>query len=61
MATKLKVTLVRSTIDRQKTQKLTVKGLGLRKLNHSVVLEDTDAIRGMIRKVQHLVAVEPAE
>ena len=61
MATKLKVTLVRSTIDRQKTQKATVKGLGLRKLNHSVVLEDTDAIRGMIRKVQHLVAVEPAE
>ena len=61
MATKLKVTLVRSTIDRQKTQKLTVKGLGLRKLNHSVVLEDTDSIRGMIRKVQHLVTVEPAE
>jgi large subunit ribosomal protein L30 len=61
MATKLKVTLVRSTIDRQKTQKATVKGLGLRKLNHSVVLEDTDAIRGMIRKVQHLVAVEPVE
>ena len=61
MATKLKVTLVRSTIDRQKTQKLTVKGLGLRKLNHSVVLEDTDSIRGMIRKVQHLVTVEPVE
>jgi large subunit ribosomal protein L30 len=61
MATKLKVTLVRSTIDRQKTQKATVKGLGLRKLNHSVVLEDTDSIRGMIRKVQHLVTVEPAE
>lgn len=61
MATKLKVTLVRSTIDRQKTQKATVKGLGLRKLNHSVVLEDTDSIRGMIRKVQHLVTVEPVE
>ena len=61
MATKLKVTLVRSTIDRQAKQKATVKGLGLRKLNHSVVLEDTDSIRGMIRKVQHLVTVEPAE
>jgi large subunit ribosomal protein L30 len=61
MATNLKVTLVRSTIDRQKKQKATVKGLGLRKLNHSVVLEDTDSIRGMIRKVQHLVTVEPAE
>lgn len=61
MAGKLKVTLVRSTIDRDKSQKQTVNGLGLRKLNHSVVLEDTRAVRGMIRKVQHLVAVEPAE
>ncbi len=61
MAKKLKVTLVRSTIDRQKTQKETVRGLGLRRLHHSVVLEDTPAVRGMIRKVQHLVAVEPVE
>jgi large subunit ribosomal protein L30 len=61
MAQKLKVTLVRSTIDRDKKQKATVKGLGLRKLNSSAVLEDTHAIRGMIRKVQHLVAVEPVE
>lgn len=61
MALKLKVTLVRSTIDRDKKQKETVRGLGLRKLNSSAVLEDTPAIRGMIRKVQHLVAVEPVE
>lgn len=61
MAQKLKVTLVRSTIDRDKKQKATVRGLGLRKLNSSAVLEDTNAIRGMIRKVQHLVAVEPLE
>jgi large subunit ribosomal protein L30 len=61
MAHKLKVTLVRSTIDRDKKQKATVKGLGLRKLNSSAILEDTLAIRGMIRKVQHLVAVEPVE
>lgn len=61
MALKLKVTLVRSAIDRPQTQKATVKGLGLRKINQSVVLEDSDAIRGMIRKVQHLVAVEPEE
>ncbi|MEM9461797.1 MAG: 50S ribosomal protein L30 [Myxococcota bacterium] len=61
MADKLKVTLVRSTIDRPETQKRTVTGLGLRKLGSSVVLEDTRAIRGMIRKVQHLVAVEPAD
>lgn len=61
MAKNLKITLVRSTIDRQASQKATVRGLGLRKLNHSVIREDTDAIRGMVRKVQHLVAVEPAE
>ncbi|MEM7159798.1 MAG: 50S ribosomal protein L30 [Myxococcota bacterium] len=61
MADKLKVTLVRSTIDRPLTQKRTVTGLGLRKLNSSAILEDTRAVRGMIRKVQHLVAVEPAE
>ncbi|MCA9694830.1 MAG: 50S ribosomal protein L30 [Myxococcales bacterium] len=61
MALKLKVTLVRSPIDRTETQKATVRGLGLRRLHRSVVLEDTPSIRGMIRKVQHLVAVEPAE
>jgi large subunit ribosomal protein L30 len=59
MAHKLKVTLVRSTIDRTFKQKETVRGLGLRRLNHSVELEDTHAIRGMIRKVQHLIEVEP--
>ena len=61
MALKLKVTLVHSTIDRSEAQKRTVKGLGLRRLHHSVILEDTRAIRGMIRKVQHLVRVEPAD
>ena len=61
MALKLKVKLVHSTIDRPETQKATVRGLGLRRLNHSVVLEDTPSIRGMIRKVQHLVTVAPAD
>ena len=61
MALKLKVTLVRSPIDRTQKQKATVRGLGLRRLHHSVVLEDSHAIRGMIRKVQHLVTVEPAQ
>ncbi|MCH9681400.1 MAG: 50S ribosomal protein L30 [Deltaproteobacteria bacterium] len=61
MADKLKVTLVRSTIHRSIKQKQTIVGLGLRKLNSSAVVEDTHAVRGMIRKVQHLVAVEPAE
>lgn len=61
MALKLKVTLVRSPIHREASQKETVKGLGLRRLNHSRVLEDTQSIRGMIRKIQHLVTVEPAD
>ena len=59
MAHKLKVTLVRSTIDRTQKQKETVRGLGLRRINHCVELEDTHAVRGMIRKVQHLLQVEP--
>lgn len=61
MALKLKVTLVRSPIKRPRAQKATVEGLGLRKLNKSRILEDTPSIRGMIRKVQHLVKVEPAD
>ncbi len=59
MAHKLRVKLVRSTIDRPVTQKATVRGLGLRRLHHEVVLEDTASIRGMIRKVQHLITVQP--
>jgi large subunit ribosomal protein L30 len=61
MAKKLKVTLVRSTIDRDQKQKATVRGLGLRKLHSTKVLEDSLAVRGMIRKVQHLVTVEAVE
>jgi large subunit ribosomal protein L30 len=61
MALKLKLTLVRSGINRPELQKLTIKGLGLTRMNKSVVLNDTPAIRGMIRKVSHLVKVEAAE
>jgi large subunit ribosomal protein L30 len=61
MALKLKITLVRSAIDRPQTQKDTVRGLGLRKLHQTVVREDTPSIRGMIRKIQHLVSVAPAD
>lgn len=61
MALKLKVTLVRSGTNRPQRQKDTIRGLGLTRLHKSVVLEDTPAIRGMIRKVQHMVTVEPAE
>jgi large subunit ribosomal protein L30 len=60
MALKLKVTLVRSGINRPQDQKATIIGLGLTKMHKSVTLKDTPAIRGMIRKVSHLVKVEPA-
>jgi large subunit ribosomal protein L30 len=61
MALKLKVTLVRSGINRPQEQKDTIKGLGLTRMNKSVVLKDSLAVRGMIRKVSHLVRVEPVE
>ncbi|MBP7398822.1 MAG: 50S ribosomal protein L30 [Chitinophagales bacterium] len=57
---KVKITIVKSTIDRPKNQKATVKALGLRKLNHSVELEETPQVMGMIRSVQHLLKVEKA-
>ena len=53
----LKVTLVRSTIGFNRTQGETVRGMGLRRLNHTVALPDTPETRGMIHKVRHLVAV----
>jgi large subunit ribosomal protein L30 len=61
MAIKLKVTQVRSGVGRSKSQNLTLDGLGLRGPHHSVVLQDTLSIRGMIKKVAHLVSVEAAE
>ena len=61
MALKLKVTLVRSGTNRPQKQKDTIRGLGLTRLHKSVVLNDTPAIRGMIRAVSHMVRVEPAE
>ena len=61
MALKLKVTLIRSGINRPFDQKDTIKGLGLTRMHKSVILNDTPAIRGMIRKVSHLVRVEAAE
>jgi large subunit ribosomal protein L30 len=60
MALKLKVTLTRSGINRPQDQKDTIRGLGLTKMHKSVTLLDTPSIRGMIRKVSHLVKVEPA-
>ena len=61
MAIKLKVTQVKSGIGRSATQNLTLAGLGLLGPHKSVVLQDTPSIRGMIRKVSHLVTVESAD
>ena len=55
---KIKITQIKSVIDRTERQKRTVQALGLKKINHSVEIEATAAIIGMIRKVNHLVAVE---
>ena len=55
---KIKVTQIKSVIDRSERQKRTVEALGLRKINHSVEVEATAAIIGMVKKVNHLVAVE---
>ena len=54
----IKVTLKKSGIGFSERQKLTIAGLGLRKLNSFKVLKDTPPIRGMIKKVCHLVTVE---
>jgi large subunit ribosomal protein L30 len=54
---KLKIKQVRSTNGTSATQRLTIKGLGLGKINREVILADTPAIRGMVTKVQHLVSV----
>jgi len=55
---RIKITQVKSIIDRPKRQKLTMKTLGLRKINSSVEHEATPQILGMVNKVQHLIKVE---
>ncbi len=55
---KLKITYVRSAINRPARQKRTLEALGLRKLNHSKEVEATPQILGMIEKVKHLLKVE---
>ena len=57
----IKVTQTGSPIGRPKNQRATLVGLGLNKMHRTVELEDTDAVRGMIRKVNHLVQVEDAK
>ncbi len=55
---RVKVTLVKSTIGFDKKQAAIVQSMGLRRINHTVELQDTDSIRGMIHKVRHLVEVQ---
>lgn len=58
---RLKVTLKKSPIGCSENQRLNVRGLGLRKLGGSRVLENTPAVRGMVKKVLHLVTVEEVQ
>jgi large subunit ribosomal protein L30 len=58
MAQKLKVTLVKSPIGTKQSHRDCVRGLGLRRMHHTVEVEDTPAVRGMINKVHYLVKCE---
>lgn len=58
---KLKIKQVRSAINRLERQKRTIRALGIRRMEQTVVHEDTPQIRGMIRKVAHLVEVEETD
>lgn len=58
MYPKVRITLVRSAINRPKDQKATIQALGLRKMNRTIEKEVTPQILGMIKKVSHLVRLE---
>lgn len=58
---RLKVTLTRSPIGYERSQRATAEALGLRKLQHSNILPDSQSVRGAIRKIRHLVVVEEVE
>ena len=55
---KLKITQIKSTIDRKEPQKRTIQALGLGKIRRTVIHNDTPQIRGMVRAVAHLITVE---
>ena len=55
---KVRVTLVRGLIGTRESHRATVRGLGLRRINHTVELEDTPSVRGMINKVSYLLKCE---
>ncbi|HRH81784.1 MAG TPA: 50S ribosomal protein L30 [Thiobacillaceae bacterium] len=58
---KIKVTQVRSTIGTLQKHRACVRGLGLKRMHHSVIVEDTPATRGMINRVSYLVKSEVVE
>lgn len=58
MAKTIKITQTRSAIGRLPKHKATLRGLGLRRIGHTVAREDTPAIRGMVNKVSYMVKVE---
>ena len=58
---KLRITWVKSASGHRHDQGATIRALGLRKLGHTVEHGDSDSVRGMIRKIQHLVVVEEAK
>jgi large subunit ribosomal protein L30 len=61
MGGKLRVTQIRSAIDRPREQKATIRALGIHRMHQSVVKEDRPEIRGMIAAVRHLVTVEEVD
>jgi len=61
MAGKLQIRLVKSTIGAPKKIRLVVRGLGLRRIDQTVLRPNDDAIRGMVRKVPHMVEVREVE
>jgi large subunit ribosomal protein L30 len=58
MSKTVKVTQVKSSIGRLPKHRATLKGLGLRRINHTVELEDTPSVRGMINQVHYMIKVE---
>ncbi len=60
MAKQLKVTLVRSLIGRLRSHQACARGLGLRRMHHTVVVADTPQNRGMINRIDYLLKVEDA-
>lgn len=58
MAKTIKITQVKSSIGRLPKHKLTLRGLGLRRIGHTVEREDTPSIRGMVNKINYMVKIE---